>query len=113
MKLQPIVYTTNMDQAVAFYGAVLGTEPTYRSAMWTSFAVGDAALGLHHVDALPEASRGELSLVATDALETVLARLAEAGIAPKEGIREQPFGRSFLLVDPDGSPLQVNEHAHG
>lgn len=110
MKLQPIVYVTDMDRAAAFYTSVLGVEPTYRSAVWTSFALGGALLGLHFVDELPPNARGELSLVTKEPLEPIVDRLAEAGIAPRRGIQAELFGRSVLLQDPDGSPLQINEH---
>ena len=112
MKLQPIVYTTDMDRAVAWYSAVLGSEPAYASETWTSISVGDATLGIHHVDARPEDAYLELSLVSDQPLESVVDRLESAGIEIAEPIREQPFGRSFLLRDPDGAPVQVNEHAH-
>lgn len=111
MKLQPIVYTTDMDRSVDFYERVLACAPVYRSPVWTSFAVGGAALGIHRVDHLPEGARGELSLIATQPLEAVRERLEAVGISPRRGIQDETFGRSLLLVDPDGSPLQVNEHA--
>ena len=93
MRLQPIIYTTDMPAAVAWYSTVLGSEPTYTSDMWSSFEVAGATLGVHRVETLPDRGRVELSLVATEALHDVLARVTAAGIE-----------------DPDGSPVQVNEH---
>ncbi|MDH3540268.1 MAG: VOC family protein [Acidimicrobiia bacterium] len=110
MKLQPIVYTTNMERAVDWYGKVLAANPIYTSDIWTSFAVGDAALGIHHVEERAAASNVELSLIATSPLEEVHGRLVAAGIAIERGIQDEPFGRSLLLRDPDGSAVQVNEH---
>lgn len=110
MKLQPIVYTEDMKSAVDFYGAVLGSEPAYQSDMWTAFDVAGATLGVHRVDTLPERGRVELSLVATEPLEAVVERLAGRGIDPTRGIADETFGRSIVLEDPDGAPLQVNEH---
>ena len=110
MKLQPIVYTANTKAAVAWYGDVLGIKPSYQSDMWTSFDVGDAALGIHHVDELPERGRVEISLVTAEALEMVELRLADHGIEPKRGISDEAFGRSLVLEDPDGTLVQVNEH---
>ena len=112
MKLQPIVYTADVGRAVDWYGAVLGVEPRYRSDAWTAFSVGDASLGIHHVDGLPVRGRVELSFVAAEPLEDLLDRLATLGIESHEAIREQPFGRSVMLKDPDGTPVQVNEHHH-
>ena len=112
MKLQPIIYTKNTAAAVDWYTRVLGTEPGYRSDMWTSFGAGDATLGIHLVEALPPEGRVALSLVATEPLEALVDRLQAAGVEPVEPIREQPFGRSVLFRDPDGTPVQINEHAH-
>ena len=110
MRLQPIVYTTATAPVVGWYRTVLGVEPGYSSEMWTSFPVGDGYLAVHHVDTLPEGSRIELSLVATEPLEDVVARLESGGVELERGIRDEPFGRSILLRDPDGNPVQVNEH---
>jgi predicted enzyme related to lactoylglutathione lyase len=110
MRLQPIVYTEDMDTAAAWYGAVLGVAPEYRSEAWIAFTIGDATLGIHAVERLPDSSRVAVSLIAPGALEGIIDRLAAAGIHPEGEIQEQPFGRSVLLRDPDGSPVQVNEH---
>lgn len=59
---------------------------------------------------LAERGRVELSLVATEPLEAVLERLGAAGIEPVRGISDEAFGRSVVLEDPDGTPVQVNEH---
>jgi hypothetical protein len=40
----------------------------------------------------------------------VVGRLAGAGVAIERGITDETFGRSILLRDPDGTPLQINEH---
>ena len=90
---------------------MLGIAPGYRSEIWTSFAVAGATLGIHQVTEVPEPGRVVLSLVAEEPLEDVIARLAASGIEPEAGIKEEPFGRSFVVRDPDGSAVQVNEHA--
>ncbi len=110
MRLQPIVYTTRMGQSVAWWSAVLGAEPAYQSEMWTSIPAGGATLGIHHVEETLDRGRVEISLVAEGSLEAAVERLLGAGIQPAEPIKEQPFGRSVLYLDPDGSPVQINEH---
>ncbi len=116
MKLMPIVYVAQMSRSLDFYLA-LGLEPDYveREGVWSSLKSGDAVLGLHTLDPLPptqEVGRVALALVSAEALEALVARLAEQGIAPARAIRSEPFGRSLLLRDPDGLLIQVNEHAH-
>lgn len=110
MRLQPIVYTTDMEGAVDWYRQVLGTDPAYASEMWTAFPVGDATLGVHRVEEMADGSRIELSLVATEPLEAVLSRLKGASVDIERGIQDETFGRSLLLRDPAGNPIQVNEH---
>lgn len=110
MRLQTITYTTDMGAAADWWTRVLGTPPTYASDAWTSFAIGDAVLALHAIDRLPDPGRTIVSLVATEPLEAVAERLAAAGVAINREIRAEAFGRSLVVVDPDGSPVQVNEH---
>lgn len=110
MRLQPIVYTTDTAAAAAWYGTVLGIEPSYQSDVWTSFDANGATLGIHRVETVPPLGRVELSLVTAEPLEAVELRLADHGIEPARGIADEAFGRSLLLEDPDGTPVQVNEH---
>lgn len=110
MLLQPIVYTRRMEDAAAWWSAVLDLPPAYQSEMWTTFPVGGATLALHHVVEVSEASRLALSLVSVDPLEVVVERLADRGIEPDAPIAVQPFGRQVGYRDPDGNLIQVNEH---
>lgn len=110
MLLQPIVYTTRMDEAVGWWTAMLDVSPEYQSEMWTSFGVGGATLALHQVDELPSTSRVAVSLVSAEPLESVMARLTARGIEADAPIVVQPFGRQVPYRDPDGNLIQVNEH---
>ena len=110
MRLQPIVYTTDMAGTVEWYRKVLSAEPVHASDMWTSFAVGDATLGVHAVDEQRKGSGVELSFVATEPLDQVVSRLEASGVAIERGLQDETFGRSILLRDPPGNPVQVNEH---
>lgn len=110
MRLQPIVYTSDTDSSVDWYANVLGIKPSYQSDMWTAFDLDGGTLGIHHVESLPERGRVELSLVTAEPLEAVELRLADHGIEPSRGIADEAFGRSLVLEDPDGTPVQINEH---
>lgn len=110
MELQPIVYVTDMDRAVDWYGTVLDVRPAYQSPEWTALPVGNATLGLHITDVRPAESYLALSLVAERPLEEVVERLESAGITIATEIRDEGFGRSLLVIDPDGTAIQVNEH---
>ncbi len=106
----PIRYVREMDRALAFYRA-LGFDVRVQGAVWSELRLGGAALALHQSDEVPEGpQRMGLALTARRTLEVVLAALAEAGVHPAGEIADEAFGRSVLLRDPDGMPVQINEH---
>ena len=110
MRIQPIVYTTRMAEAVRWWSTALDVEPEHTSEVWTSFRIGGASLALHAVDELPAGTRVEMSLVSDVPLESVIDRMSEAGIVPVGGVVSQPFGRQVGYRDPDGSIVQINQH---
>jgi len=105
MRLQPIVYVTNMAASIEWYGTLLGGAPSVSSDHWTAFSVGESQLALHLTDERLSAGTVELSLIADEPLEQVAARLT-----PHQAIADEPFGRSVVVADPDGTLIQVNEH---
>ena len=110
MQLQTIIYVSDTEHSIAFY-ETLGFTVGYRGGpTWTAFAGGDGVLALHLLEDLPEPGRVAVSLVADRDLEAVAADLGGVGIEVGE-IREQPFGRSVVVRDPDGLPIQINEHS--
>ncbi|MFQ5968362.1 MAG: VOC family protein [Acidimicrobiia bacterium] len=112
MKLMPIVYVTDMGRSTAFYqGLVPNGTLVSQSPYWTEFNVGGSALALHYTDSLPsEGLWVELALVAFEPLEEVVEHLRLAGIEPDRGIQDEAFGRSLVVRDPDGLPIQINQH---
>lgn len=106
MQLQTIVYVNDMQRSIDWYSDVLGATPDVESEHWTSYTVGGATLALHLTDEAASPGSVELSLVATESLDTLAKRLT-----PHEEIQDQPFGRSFIVIDPDGTRIQVNEHS--
>lgn len=108
MKLQPIVYVTDMGAATGWYSALLGRAPDVSSEHWTTFPVGDGHLALHlgGGDLATEGGRVALSLVADEPLEMLVKR-----VDVHRAIAEEAFGRSFVVADPEGTLIQINEHA--
>jgi len=104
MQLQPIVYVTNMERSLAWYAGLLNLTPAQTSDHWSTFDVAGTTLALHASDAVQGPGDVGLSLVVTEALEAAAERMQV------DAIDEQPFGRSFVVVDPDGVQIQVNEH---
>ena len=98
-----------MDRSIAFYEH-LGFVIAYRGGpVWTAFQGADGSLALHTVDEMPGPGRVSLGLVADAPLEEIVARLAGHDIEASP-IETQPFGRSTVVRDPDGLPIQINEH---
>ncbi len=111
MKLQTIVYVASMEDSIRWFSELLAVEPTVRSDHWTSFEVGGGYLALHLAgdgedgDDVGGTGAVALSLVVDEPLEAVAER-----VAPTRPIADEPFGRSFVVTDPDGNRIQVNEH---
>lgn len=106
----PIRYVSEMDRALDFYRA-LGFAVRVQGAVWSELRLGGAALALHLTDEAPSGpQRMGLALSAHRPLEQVLTALKAAGVEPQGEITDEAFGRSVLLRDPDGMPVQINEH---
>ena len=113
MILMPIVYVSDIERSLPFYQA-LGAKLTEKgwNKYWTELEWGDAILALHHwVEGLEGSGRVELALVSREKLEVAAERLQQAGVLLHRPIKQEAFGRSFQVKDPDGLVLQINEHA--
>ena len=113
MKLVPLVYVTDMEQAIRFYTKLLPASSVVTSSpYWTELNVGGSTLALHLAEAVDHSEDGmALGLDAATPLEDLIDSLGEAGIQPSSAICAQPFGRSVTVTDPDGMVIQINEHA--
>ena len=110
LRLMPIIYVRDMARSLAFYQG-LGCAVQHEGAVWTELSLGEASLALH----LTEHEGGRplqvgMALTAKRPLEEIVAHLAEANITTPHEIVDEAFGRSLLIVDPDGLPIQINEH---
>lgn len=110
MRLQTIVYTSDMEGAIAWWEALLGTAPGYASDAWTVFGIGDATLALHGTDDRPPDGGMEVSMVVDLPLDDVVADIRSRGLEPATDIVDQPFGRQVVFRDPSGRPVALNEH---
>ncbi|MCP3856069.1 MAG: VOC family protein [Actinomycetia bacterium] len=111
MKLLPIVYVTDMDRSVRFY-QLLGFKPSTVSEFWSQLEAGSGAmLGLHGATGpLTPGTQVELNLVADRPLEEVSRLAGDHDFEVGREIRDEIFGRSLVLTDPDGLAVQVNEY---
>jgi catechol 2,3-dioxygenase-like lactoylglutathione lyase family enzyme len=116
MYLMPIVYVSDVQRSLAFYrGLGLRPRPGIDPVYWAELTLGDATLALHKAADGSATGTGpagtvDLCFLACEPLDDLVARWAAAEIAPSRGIKEEPFGRSVQVRDPDGLVIQVNEH---
>lgn len=116
MYLMPIVYVSDIARSLDFYrGLGLRPRPGIDPVYWAEFTLGDATLALHKAADGAATGSGpagtvDLCFLAGEPLEELVARWVAAGIAPSRSIRDEPFGRSVQVRDPDGLVIQVNEH---
>ena len=106
----PIVYVTEMARSVAFYEA-LGATVRHQGSMWSELRFGGVALALHLADSVRlDGQQMALAMVAQRPLEAIVIALQEAGVRLTNEIVDEAFGRSLTVYDPDGRPIQINEH---
>ena len=104
MILMPIVYVQDMEASIAFYES-LGFARNSLSEMWSELSAGDSAVLALHKAPPDYVGQVELALVSEEPLE----RVAEM-VTPHRGIADEAFGRSLVVLDPNGMKIQVNEH---
>jgi hypothetical protein len=110
LSLLPIVYVTDMYRSIRFYRA-LGCSVLSKGGMWTQLELGGRHLALHRVEhGSGPSNRMALALSAHRPLENIREELQSGGITPAGDILDEAFGRSLLIYDPDGLPIQINEH---
>jgi len=108
MKVMPIRYVRDMAACERFYTLLeLSVDARQRNGHWTELAGSGGILALHLDETGAEPAVG-LSFMATEPLEKVQARLAEAGY--ESAIMDEAFGRSLRLTDPEGLRVQINEN---
>jgi catechol 2,3-dioxygenase-like lactoylglutathione lyase family enzyme len=110
LTVQPIRYVADVEASRKFYeglGLELDAEASFK--VWAQLRADGGAVGIH--DAAVSKGRkpgtAELQLVTDEKLEDVAARLVAKGYDCT--IREEDFGRSIRLTDPDGVEVQIQE----
>ncbi len=109
------VFVSNMDAAVQFYTQVLGLKLTNRFGdNWATVEAGKGlTIGLH--PASPKypspGTKGSmmLGLEIDEAIEKVVARLGDRGVAVRAPIVRAESGNFVHLEDPDGNEIYLWE----
>ena len=113
MRVRPIHFVPDVDEALRFYEA-LGLDPQVRSRSghWIELRAAGGELALHDgaIAADGEGREGfAVNFIADEPLEAVERRLRAAGFPPEGTIVDQEWGRSLLVLAPDGAVIQIDE----
>lgn len=109
MKILAIRYANDLDRVRPFYAALgLTLNETVSGEGWQELDAAGGILAIHSAHSANHiGSPIEICLAATEPLEEIQARLSAAGFDSGE-IREEDFGRSLRVLDPEGLGLQIN-----
>jgi hypothetical protein len=112
VKILAIRYVSDSPPVVDFYAALgFPLSVKSRTGAWIELADAPAAIAVHSIaadDSSHTAGEVELAFEADEPLESVQARLHEAGF-PGSAIVDESHGRSLRTVDPEGVAVQINE----
>ena len=119
-RLQPLVWTSRMDEARRFYEEVLGLRFTHHSHGACVFAVSGGELRLSPVPSTEPSAHTVLGFAVPDA-DAVAGALKAAGVAAERfegfqhdanGVWQAPDGtRVVWFRDPDGNLLSAVQYA--
>ncbi len=104
-------FTDDVEATVAFYEAVLGSEPV---ESWPGGAVFDAGGVTLLVHETYDAGEGDLPpddhlAVGVEDVDESLAELADAGLEVEREPADYDWGRSAYLRDPEGNQIELHE----
>jgi predicted enzyme related to lactoylglutathione lyase len=97
-----------MDRALAFYGAVLGTPPLFRDGdRWCQFRLGGGDFALSAPAEAAPGAQGSIVVFETDNLDAAAEKVVAAGGRVLGGRDMGSHGRLLHAADPDGNPFQI------
>ncbi len=114
MLVMPIVYVRDIERSLPFYEALgFALVRKHRKGRWAELCLGDAKLGLHYMEYLPENSeqrRVDLAMESQEPLDVLQERLIAVGVPLDRFVSDEAFGYSLVVRDPDGLHIQINQH---
>ncbi len=110
-----IVYVNDAPAAARFYTDLLEITPDFQTPGYIAFRLGDGAelaLWSGRFDGLTPAvpRTGEVCLALSggpDAIDRRFERWAAKGVRVVSEPRDEVFGRTFVVADPDGNLIRV------
>lgn len=115
----PILTTSKLGAALAFYRDLLGATVTYEfpgpdgEPGYVGLELGDAQLGIGRDPAATASPSPRFSLwVYAEDCDAAVARLRQAGVTIVEEPIDQPWGeRVAQVLDPDGNVVLIGQRA--
>jgi catechol 2,3-dioxygenase-like lactoylglutathione lyase family enzyme len=113
VKIRPIHFVPDVDEAMRFYEALgLEIQTRARTGHWIELAAGGGELALHDATTAADGQGRDgmlVSFVAEEPLEALERRLRAAGFPPQGTVVDQEWGRSLFVRAPDGTLIQIDE----
>lgn len=109
MKLLVINYAGDVEANVRFFQALGLKLEQEIDLIWTETKASGGVVAVHGKDVANGPKGGfEVCMVAESPLEEIQDQLIAAGFDGGT-IREEDFGRSLRVIDPEGNELQIND----
>ncbi len=106
----------DMAASRAFYTEVLGltVDERFDTADFVLFETNSIPFGLGaarvNLAEVPQPGGGVTLWIDCDAVDELHARMQEAGATIVQPPFDSPFGRAFIMADPDGYRITINEN---
>jgi catechol 2,3-dioxygenase-like lactoylglutathione lyase family enzyme len=113
MRVRPIHFVPDVDEAVRFYEALgLEVQARARTGHWIELGAAGGELAVHDAATAADRQGREgmfVSFIAEEPLEVLERRLRAAGFPPQGTVVDQAWGRSLVVRAPDGTVVQIDE----
>ncbi len=113
MRVRPIHFVPDVDEATRFYEALgLKAQARARTGHWIELTASGGELALHDTTTAADGQGREgmlVNFIAEERLEALERRLRAAGFPPQGTVVDQEWGRSLFVRAPDGTVIQIDE----
>ena len=109
-----LIYVSDIVHSTAFYSKLFGSQPVFSSPRYVAFSVGENLLfslwsgGSSPDIGVPRFSEIGIMLPSNEHVDALYARWCQdEDIKISKELYTDVFGRTFLVVDPDGHVIRV------
>ena len=113
MRVRPIHFVPDVDEAMRFYEALgLKVQTRARTGYWVELTASGGELALHDASTAADGQGRDgmlVNFIVEEPLEALERRLRAAGFPPQGTVVDQEWGRSLFVRAPDGMVIQIDE----